>query len=471
MKTVMRKIFGRKRRSQADERDSTIMEQQQWTPEHPSPESPFVTVASSIRPGEYETPPLPKKDVSAKDASFAGNTKDTERPTNSTTASNGPRYLEYRQPRRRATLPSIVLSARESRELANALSQHSSKASSLPSPTTDNRDNLASMSKKHASMRYKRRSRSASDLREVARDHRMSPIQWRRRSDEIRPCRSSNLDSRVSPTTSVCDKNRSKSASPAVAADQQPTTETLGNDDINEPVDDGSFHFGTLLGAGDDSEASLVQRVGTLEVKLMDLEFAIAKLQGSQFSPMQSGGSGSRVRQQSQGQEAPVFRDPPPFISSFNSTPSSTPSQNSPVEPDRPQSTVTLRPQASRYLSPSTDFSGISVEQYSALTTLVRREQSARKHLEEQLLQLQRDVAQLRGVQETATPGSFLLQNSESHGSLNRRGIRPMFSLSDISVESGDPRGLTSGERNEKQHSYLRSNLNTSQRTQIAGVT
>ncbi|PGH08845.1 hypothetical protein AJ79_05849 [Helicocarpus griseus UAMH5409] len=462
LKTVMRKIFGRKRRSDPEsaisEHHNDFAGRSQWTPTLQPVERPVGAHSVSLRSRSNRAPSLPNQAISPAHSS-------THSPFGNPRGSNPPRSNsgsprpDHRRPRRRATLPSIVLSAQEARELANQISRDHSRPSSTHSSTRD-LEKPASLPRM-MSRQQKRRSRSASALRDTARAHRMSPIQWRRRSDEIKFWRESLLKSDASPSVLTRPETRSTIAS--VLEDE---SHAEAKQSIGDP-----FNFSSLMGTmQDNSDNSLAQRVNMLEVKLMDLEFAIAKLQGHDVSPAKQTFDTS-VRRHSPQQPG---TDPPPFISSFQSTPSITPPRTSPTA-ERPSSTVTLRPYtASNQIlaqTPSSsvsDFKGISVEQYSALTTLVRREQSARKLLEEQLFQMQRDIALMHNAQNPAAQGSFLLpphsDSSDRLSSRSRSGKRSGR------TEADSDDGFMEAHHRKIEDAYRRANMETSERGRVVGM-
>jgi hypothetical protein len=160
----------------------------------------------------------------------------------------------------------------------------------------------------------------------------------------------------------------------------------------------------------------------------MDLEFAIAKLQSQDTSPLHHSGS---ERKSHTNKKVAVPATESESHSSSNRQGSNsalldahhTPPRSSPASDGRPESIATIRPQTSgshhppsrisRGPPPNPDFHGISVEQYSALTMLVRREQTARKLLETQILQLRNEVEKLQKRGSRALdPESFFCPSS-----------------------------------------------------------
>ncbi|KLJ13556.1 hypothetical protein EMPG_11515 [Blastomyces silverae] len=468
LKSVMRKIFGRKRRSDPESlrREAhNISMPPQWTPTLETVEHPVKMVSGSLRSRSNRAPSLPTDPSSLVQTPFQSPVKKAGGSHSRRSGSRSPR-LDYRRPRRRATLPSIVLSTHEARNLAIQIAQQNSRRNSIHSPTRGVEEPDAFEQK--TSRQQKRRSRSASELRDTARSHRMSPIQWRRRSDEIKFWRESFLKMDASPSMPARPETRSTIASVLEDTDH-------GED---EQLDD-PFHFTALMGTmQDNSETGLAQRVNMLEVKLMDLEFAIAKLQGHNVSPAkQTFEAGMRRNTPYSNQQATVTNAlPSNFVSSFQSSPNITPPRSSPT-PDRPDSTATLRPYTASHSvscqTPSSfasDFKGISVEQYSALTTLVRREQTARKLLEQQIFQLQRDVSQLQSYQRPTGQQSFLLPSySDSSDRLSSRGGSDRRTNHDRSETDSDD-GFMAAHHRKIEDAYRRANMDTPERNRVAGM-
>ncbi|EAS34849.3 uncharacterized protein CIMG_00203 [Coccidioides immitis RS] len=417
LRTIMRKLFGRKRKS-----DPAAQQQGFHVKDHPttpsqgsvgllSSHSPFVTVS---RTGHYsiKSPSSPEhlsRVATPTEAIFAALPSPPEETEQAEDASQ--LVSQRRRPRRRATLPSLVLSTDEARELASKIAHEGSKDGSAPPSPTDGKSTVISSRKTDTQL--KRRSRSAYGLRESARAHRMSPIQWRRRSDEMKLWRAS-FDKRIEPDP-IQDRPETRST----AAEEKDPTE-IRVESLAPNGELGQFDFGNLMSnIQEDNSASLTQRVATLEVKMMDLEFAIGKMQGSDISPIQPHPSTLSSKECKTEPHNPALQPPLPPLSSFlRVSPGHNPAppRTSPTNTDRPTSTATLRPHtatahSSPPITPSPFSPGISVEQYSALTTIVRREQAARKHLEKQVLQLQRELQILRGGL-TSGQASFLRPSS-----------------------------------------------------------
>ena len=251
----------------------------------------------------------------------------------------------------------------------------------------------------------KRRSRSVGAFRET--DHRMSPIQWRHyrtRSDEIRYLRES----------ADISTGRSKTAeSPELAKD------AIGDED-DEGTDleahNDRFNFGLPAGEGHGQERiGLEERIVTLEIKLMDFEYALSKLQVGSVSPSRRASQYNTIKSQASNfsnnssEIPPVPNDASPALSQGISRSSSrkfSTGSSAVHSKDRPTSIATTlkpghNPQNNSFSRLPTEHSsrfsqsGLTVEHYTTLVTLIRHEQSARVRLEEEVAYLREQVERL----------------------------------------------------------------------------
>lgn len=433
LRSVMRKLFSRKHHSQGgdlaeDERESDPRTTSSRPPAAVRPESPPAPIVEA-RSRARRSRSLPSQDISFPQDPVTNKTKLSAKETNPIDSQPPlnddnlrPEPPDHRRPRRRATLPSIVLSGEEARELVTRVARQATRASRVESAAVDDRSSEDTVVK-----RRRRRSRSANELRKVANAHRMSPIQWRRYSDAAKPGRARS----PAPSAGGFSSSRPETRSTVHRGGEEGEGEEA--DEVSpgshgpgpETESENGYDFGTLMGTmQDNSDTGLAQRVATLEVKLMDLELAIAKLQSQDVPAFHPNELDDHTPEQqphpddTEGgelQPPPPIRDPSFLFTSIHSTPVVTPPRSSPAADANRESGVTVRPQTSG-LRPSSshdsEFRGISVEQYSALTTLVRREQTARKLLESQMTQLRKDMEQLReGDQDRRPrppdPGSF----------------------------------------------------------------
>ena len=221
----------------------------------------------------------------------------------------------------------------------------------------------------------KRRSRSVGAFRQG--DHRMSPIQWRHqrtKSDEFLYYRGSK-ETPEKPETNLDNA-------------QEGT-----NDAIDTESQEGDFNFELQEGSLQDNERiGLEERLVTLEIKLMDLEFALSKVQAG--STVTSQRTSKRVHNRQESTDTTRSTEAPSELPPGSPLAPSTYSTS-----NRPTSVATTlkaghNPHNSFYnpsgqIEQRLSLSGLTIEHYTTLVTLIRREQSARMRLEEQLSQLQ----------------------------------------------------------------------------------
>ena len=322
---------------------------------------------------------------------------------------------------RRASLPSVVLSAEERDTMNLALAglglqdtgAHVAEGNNIGFAVTSGSN-------------PKRRSRSAGTFRdhETAKEHRMSPIQWRqwrRRSDEIRYWRES-VDG-ISPILGSIPFIGSTvhQASPAISRNNQ-----TAKDSMDVPRDDeeyvhdehGAFNFELQGDAVENQERMGVEeRLITLEIKLMDFEYVISKLQADGMpqrnqTPHELEPTHPQVSEDRQHQDlsqTSIYHKARP--SEDSSAPSST--RSGPMTPPSqilqgpfrtPQSQITIKSEPRPHSVATTlkaapgdrssrnSFTGLTVEHYTTLITLIRREQSARLRLEDQVSALQQQL-------------------------------------------------------------------------------
>ncbi|KAI4204876.1 MAG: hypothetical protein LQ346_001541 [Caloplaca aetnensis] len=253
----------------------------------------------------------------------------------------------------------------------------------------------------------------------------MSPIQWRRwrrRSDEIRYWRESAEENapesrQPSPDRALARRQGFvEQTSPLAPEEREPTPPPL-------PPEAGEFNFGLASGAMQSQEnISLEERLVTLEIKLMDFEYAISKLQAD----IKTVDVKSPTEDISQHCEAsprppsdPTFLQAPPKpeienspSSNYDKSPESTPGIQQlpfgihhPANQPKPRPTsiaTTLKP-AHDNRSSRNSMTELTIEHYTTLITLIRREQSARIRLEDQVSDLQREIHSLKAP----SPGSL----------------------------------------------------------------
>ncbi|RHZ54134.1 uncharacterized protein CDV56_101984 [Aspergillus thermomutatus] len=383
LKTVMRKIFTRKRRSDTDDFED----------------------APSDSPTPQSQTPRSNKDLT--EISFL----ELQSPKSQTPKSSSPLQREYGgsrmieasshsfapalSGRRRATLPSLILSEDGRNTMETVFNTDSARYSRDRSShaNSDQTDLL-----RRENLRVKRRSRSADALRGMARDHQMSPIQWRRRSTETTYVNSSTFDTSSDSEMSYRPPTRTTVAS----APEPPSESPVEGTQKQEELENVTPNIGNLVNCMQHSEdISLEQRLTTLEVKLIDLEFAIARMQNvrAEPSPAESpkenkASSPTKSRRHVRNKSSAHLQSPGTGeLKSDEFTPDSRPVSTATIRPSNLQRLRTLQTSSSTSLS---DFNGISVEQYSALVMLLRREQTARRNLETQVASLKEDIQQLQ---------------------------------------------------------------------------
>lgn len=275
----------------------------------------------------------------------------------------------------------------------------------------------------------------------------MSPIQWRhwrRRSDEIRYWRESTASDgspAIGGTGFVSPEPLLEvSAKPSVqpnfeATDQESRPFEAHNQDFNFglPADDiqSNDNIGEPIG--------LEERMITLELKLMDFEFAFSKLQAGSISPTDrfqhpepvpavSGHSRSvsdQPRLHSSKAAGNAFIDQYPSLAYYQN--GGTPASHqgpfnaghdpTDIQPNpRPVSIATTLKANSAHTqntsviprdrSARSSMTELTIEHYTTLITLIRREQSARMRLEDQVTELQRQIEALQAKRSPISPVS-----------------------------------------------------------------
>ena len=381
---------------------------------------------------------------------------------------------------RRASLPSVILSSQEAEDINNALTGLGFQDTG--SQIVDGHNIGFAVT---SGSNPKRRSRSVGAHRSSAKEHRMSPIQWRqwrRRSDEIRYWRESTTSDgspaiggtgfvNPQPLLEVSAKPNAKSS--FEAADQEGRPFEAHNQDFNFglPADDiqSNDNIGEHIG--------LEERMITLELKLMDFEFAFSKLQAGSISPTDhfqhpepvpaNSGHSRSVSDQprllsSSKAAGNAFIDQYPTLAYYQNggTPASHQgpfnASHDPldIQPNpRPVSIATtlkasgapnqINSLITRDRSARSSMTELTIEHYTTLITLIRREQSARIRLEDQVTELQRQIEALQVKRSPMSPNSQ--RRREQQQNLGRH-----FSPDDIQrpyrlgVESRQQRGRSS---------------------------
>ena len=312
--------------------------------------------------------------------------------------------------RRRNTLPSGVLSSSDAQVLLNNLADAGVRPRIMSGPRSWTDSTLGN---------FKRRSRSAGALRDLAESYQLPNHQLRERKDEIKYWRDSVVGNPVlqySGSRQVAKPNEHTRVEDGISVTKK-SPQDPGGANTSEPP----FDFGPLMGTNDDKEG-VEQRVTTLEVKLIDLEYAVAELQGYNAArPLMI------IEEPKARHEKRLFYQ--------NSTPSSTtstsncyPSSRSPsTEPPPPshnrdnvertyRSSVaaTIRPTTALRVSPaqsdsaSPSSTSFHDERFDTLMSLIKKEQAARRRLEMQVTALQGQLDELRAPTYTrSSPAAY----------------------------------------------------------------
>jgi hypothetical protein len=328
--------------------------------------------------------------------------------------------------RRRNTLPSVALSAHESQMLAATLGEVGMRPTSKTPLHSDG----------GPTRNIKRRSRSADELRDEARSHQMSPIQWRRRSGEIQYWRNSVLEKPLPAKGGIQREAYNSRES------EQPRFGSIGpsSSSFNPSVSRDSlkqFQFDSFTSANGQI-ATMEQRVTTLEVKFVDHEYAIAQLQGCNIArPVASANTPKRRSVQDLFPEPNERQFSPPFNQhgqTFLSSPRDSPTPVDDTEylarQARSSNVPTLRPINTSGVS-STSPSGDSLSsnemtaaQFDKLMSTLKAEQAARRTLEEKVTELQAQIEGLRNAPHLLRrAGAYPTPSPESrHSTLAFRG-------------------------------------------------
>ncbi|KAJ6093431.1 hypothetical protein N7486_008720 [Penicillium sp. IBT 16267x] len=386
LKTVMRKIFNRKRQSAADGVEESPNEALYITPVRRSgPEGKsFLAVPTPTE--SKRSSPLSEENLQLQ---FAETHLSPITATGDSLPSPG---LPSR--RRRATLPSVIFSDDESRFAV---------ASAISDPQEDRH---IQEGRRHSMLRD-RRSRSAEALRDLVDEQSDWPPRTTSNPTSGPDSKSPVLGSSVSahsarPSTGTTVTSATQpSVAPSISeaderAEQMSLPPNLGNFAHTMQQDDG---------------LTVEQRLNTLEVKMIDLEFAIARMQSSPIDGPTERSSSRQKRSPSSGPYSPHTRNKPSsgYLGSSDRDRDrdrdrdESPSSLANFSTVRPSSTSTLRQETmSRSIRPApsatslSEFGGVSIEQYSTLVTLLRREQTARRNLESQVSGLRDDLRQIQ---------------------------------------------------------------------------
>ena len=326
-------------------------------------------------------------------------------------------------------MPSVILSSQEAEDINNALTGLGLQDAG--DQFVDGHDIGFAVT---SGSNPKRRSRSVDDYRSTAKENLMSPIQWRqwrRRSDEIKYWRESTTEDEPA---IIEQSHLAKAEREAITTNTATKAASEVGDENGRPYEahNQDFNFGLPIEDLQGNEhIDLEERMITLELKLMDFDYAISKLQAGSFPsldrheraeaiPMGS----SHTRSVSDQPRVQSFKSGEPFIETSPSLSYYQSDRNLGFRPGsflaagsdpstihsrpRPVSiATTLRASGARQHSSSgargsldrssrSSITQLTIEHYTTLITLIRREQSARIRLEDQVTQLQRQVENLQ---------------------------------------------------------------------------
>lgn len=334
----------------------------------------------------------------------------------------------------------------------------------------------------------KRRSRSAGTLRDSSKEHRMSPIQWRqwrRRSDEIRYWRESAEEMSAAFDVMKSTGTPLQPSSSTRTHGEETTKDRASRSDDGRAAEDpdGNFDFGLPANVVTDPEhVGLEERMVTLEIKLMDFEYAISKLQAGLLSPQEAGphefsAENFPMSEASESPARPAIPRHHPRQPSQDSnysvpmTPASPNPQASLRTPPfhstgwhdpRPASVATTLKASSGNRGSRLTPTNLTIEHYTTLISLIRREQSARMRLEDEVSFLRQQL-RLLNPPPVATFRDFSGRHAESpdvaSGSADRRyRSRPReydAETTDTDDASFHEVYVTPVERGELERAYL----------------
>lgn len=304
---------------------------------------------------------------------------------------------------RRNSLPSVVLSSQEAQKLDLTLNQLGNQPENFPRP-------LRRMPHRSLIDSVRRKSRSADALREMAHPQNTVQAQERRLSDEIKYWRTSIIEDPI-PSFASARQEMEEQVEAAPATSSPASTSSARHPSKDVAARPQGFGFsGLILGNGD---ASVEQRITTVEVKLVDLECAVANLQRCETTPTVVLGnprSRSKATQDLSAQaSARSFRTPTIFpkssFDSFSTASTTSKSKREATYDHRNSAANTGRPQTAVPFDASTPVAAHpplllarnhAESEFARLLSMLSQEQEARRGLESQLKDLQRQIHELR---------------------------------------------------------------------------
>ena len=303
----------------------------------------------------------------------------------------------------------------------------------------------------------KRRSRSVDAFRSARDSLQLSPVQWRtnrRRSDEIQYWRNSVTPMPTSnqeggKEVDLKDEGNEQTNKPFELAGDAAPVGFFDDDDDDQEKGEGAerpgsdtrdtFDFGMLASTMRQEEnIPIEERLVTVEVKLMDLEYAISKLQASAAAanptipnattsdadpPVEDSHTTSAPRSIA-GRQSPNSASKSHVCSSTTTSgsvstqpttlsvasPLQRPQLDDPFVDNKPRPTsnattirhVPVSPIPSERFYPTTEprprssITGVTIDHFTTLISLIRSEQAARHRLESQINELQHQVKALQ---------------------------------------------------------------------------
>lgn len=363
---------------------------------------------------------MPSKDSTSNDGT--GNEATGNKATSNEAASNPippqPERLPPERPARprRASVPSVILNRPEIQEVEAAMTGLGLQTDEEPVDAHNIGFAVTNGSNP------KRRSRSVGAFRDT--EHRMSPIQWRRwrrRSDEIKYWRQS---------TDLGSLGIKGFESPGLG--QKDDDDAAFHDHGNLGQHGEEFNFGLPADAIQNQDRiGLEERVVTLEIKLMDFEYAISKLQaGSTSSSRRHSGRIEMAERQnsvdsylsSDHRQAPIEASPalpqetPPVTSKFahETTPQQRPTSVATTLKASASGPYTSARQGTIDRSTHSSLTGLTIEHYTTLITLIRHEQSSRVRLEQKVSMLQQQLDRISPSHSSHSHAHSMSQHSHS---------------------------------------------------------
>ncbi|KAJ5681045.1 hypothetical protein N7536_012184 [Penicillium majusculum] len=427
LKTVMRKIFNRKRQSQADELEENPYESTFAMPpmrkSGPAKGRSLLAVPPPLNLNSHRGSPLSAENLQLAETHLSPLLSPLSPLSSATLRDSMPGSMQPR--RRRATLPSVVFSDDESRFAVASIA------------ISDPQEDRSHIPERRHSLLSHRLSRSTDALREMTDNVPEIMTSWPQRTSSAR--RPASVPDSQSPPLDE-SSNSGHSGRPSSGTTVTSVTRMSAEPslmEVDQTLQQPSLpsNLASLVNTmQQDDSVTLEQRLTTLEVKLIDLEFAIARMQTN--GPENPTEKLSRPRHPPSADSFPphMRNKPTAFLSSDrDDSPSPLPNLST-----RPSSTSTIRADtmAPRTLRPApsasslSDYHGVSIEQYSTLVTLLRREQTARRNLETQVGGLRDDIRDLqRAALESMQSGMGMMQ--PAHSTESRQFLRFRRALDD----------------------------------------